>query len=938
MSILFDLLFNKSAQIASDPHEMIRALHKQCLQVRDMMGPVTARFRDGAASYRKTQADLAGEADPKVKAKGLRDLRTGVYNDAYKALGLSVDDDSIIGAGWVKELQDAHKPPIRDRQKADSTSHVVGTYFQLFTDLGFFNAAINLYDKIPEESSAKKDPDIMLGLANACNYRADRLSTPTNGAEVQYVSHPDPARALKIAKDLDAYYGGVNDPYVKQFLEPKIAGIKARAKILLTEQAAEKLTAGDVPAAQELLKVALDNPAQFASAKAGDAADAKAIIKAGLQEAHALYDNNFTTETGFHHYTGYNSMLTAAELGDLQKSRDTASKVFLATMRDNGIFASDPLTIFRTTMAMAVNPEVATVGMDGAAVNNTIEKGLSNLKNSIVEPWQKHAFIRDAKRLRDALRTGIEQNTIQGEMRQHAERTIETIEKTVAPALETLRDPRKEAPPAFIGDDDPRRELLAQYAYAPAANSIIPGAGSGKGVVLGGNLSKGYLIPDMQISAQGDYFSVLPLVEMPLEKVEEALGSKEPVFPEAIRHKSLKQLAAESTAFQNDGSIVDKNGYKFGAFYEAVRLLTREVFYTKQRNMENMASKGHSHEFERGLKSLYAICGLSKDDKQITPLNNRDGDDKTIFANAPTAVNASHLLAMRQGDCRMYKVMSGLFYRIAQAAAQNDIIGGMDAKDAGAVSAAMKKARDIRRVQLVNFDLDLWGDVEVGKGGWADRDAKTNYFVKKAGARGYLEPHSVNLLVERNPTGAIDNLGLACTFYNGEYLDETPEHKKVDGATYDLRVPITKDMVKRVDKGTGKKPEFEIELMNAAKGFDAGTGFKVVNSATGLPEKAGSLIATASKYSHCDQLIDFDEEKKPLFTSTGTRRLYGTTNAFLSAEMPPVNLESAWRSKVGDRVLVVANELDNLRAGRPPGDLPARAAGSSLADPNALAV
>jgi hypothetical protein len=273
-------------------------------------------------------------------------------------------------------------------------------------------------------------------------------------------------------------------------------------------------------------------------------------------------------------------------------------------------------------------------------------------------------------------------------------------------------------------------------------------------------------------------------------------------------------------------------------------------------------------------------------------------------------------MAMRLGDCRMYKVMSGLFHRIASAAAQNDVIEKME-KGEISTSEGMTKARNIRRVQLVNFDLDLYSTVEMGAGGWADRNEK-GYFVKSdSGKMGYIEPHSVNLLVERSPSGDIDNLFLACTFYNGEYRVEGSD-KKLDGATYDLRVPITADMVKREDKGPGQKPEFTIDLTGK-------TGFKVWDTKTGEAVDSIPLIAKSSKHSHANNIE---------YGATNTRKLYaGNPSSFLSSDMPAfMDLAGAWEMKLDARATIVAAEAENIRKGRPPADLGAEAVGAGLDD------
>lgn len=821
-------------------HEEIRRVHADCLKTRDALGDMVPNFREAAIAYRTAlSAIMTGELTPDEKKVRLQELRTSVFERASKSLYES--------PGWLKKLQDTPGDKV--------ANEVVATYFQLFTDMGFFNAAIQLYDKIPPQAhDLRADTDIMLGLANAYNYR-----TRQNGG--QYISDPLPRKALEVAEHLERHFGAAqNLPYLDQYILPKIAGIKARAEILLAEEKAQGLGGTAATAAR----------------------------REGLEKAFELHKGSFTLEKGYHHYSGYNAMLLAAQLGDMAQARDIAPKLYLATMRDGGIFANDPLTVFRTTMAMIVDPAVLNLP-SGATANNSINNALAHLQSRVVEPWQKHAFLRDAANLAQAMGSSAEEARIRTQ-----------LEEMVIPALKG----EKRFKSSYIGTDDPRRALLDYYSYSTAANAIIPGAGSGKGVVLGGNLSKGGLIPDLNISSEVDYFAIAPLVNVPLSRLEKALHCEEPLFPAKIRDKTLAQLAL-------DNKIGGDN--KTGDFYDAIRLLVREIFHTRTRNMENMGSHGHEHEFEKPLRNLYAIAGLSHEDFSGLDPKATPGD-KDIYAKCPTGANAAHLMAMRLGDCRMYKVISGLFHRIASAAAQNEVIHQMETGSIP-LAAAMDKARDVRRVQLVNFDLDLFSDVQAPPKGWPERNEK-GYFVKNTtGEMVLVEPHSVNLLVERKPSGEIENLFLACTFYNGEYRDDKTG-AIVPGATYDLRVPITRDMVKMKDAGAGKKPEIEIDLSGK-------TGFKIWDPVAQKAVEPSSLVVRSSKYSHAN----FME-----YGPTNTRKLYsGSPSSFISADMPRgMDLEEAWKMRMDARALMVANEVDNIRLGRPPAHLPAHAAGAAL--------
>jgi hypothetical protein len=841
MTTFLDLLLDRRLPINQ---EAIREVHADCVSRRHSLGDMVSTFREAANAYRGAVAEiLTGNSTLDEKKARLQELRTSVFERASKSL--------YDSPGWINRLQSNPNDKV--------AAEVVGTYFQLFTDMGFFNGAIQLYEKIPAAAvDLKMDPDVMLGLANAYNYRTQQ------SPDGRYISDPDPAKALGVALSLEGHFhSGGEWPYVTQYLLPKIAGIKARAEILLADKKAEEL--------------------------GGSGPEADAARQEGLKKALKLHKDSFTFEKGYHHYSGYNAMLLAARLGDLPQAKDIAPKMYLSAMRDNGIFANDPLTVFRTTMAMVIEPKVLNLP-DGTATNNSVKNALANLQTKVVEPWQKHAFLRDAQKLAEAMKGDSAEE----------KRIRQLLEESVIPALKG----EKRFKSTYIGAEDPRRVLLDYYSYSTAANAIIPGAGSGKGVVLGGNLSKGGLIPDLNIASEVDYFAIAPLVNVPLERLEKTLHCDAPIFPEKMRRKTLSQLALEN-------KIGGDN--KTGDFYDAIRLLVREIFHTRTRNMENMGSHGHDQEFEKPLRNLYAIAGLSHED--LSGLNPKDRPgDKDIYAKCPTGANASHLMAMRLGDCRMYKVMSGLFHRIASAAAQNELIQQLEKNDLP-LKEVLNKARDVRRVQLVNFDLDLFSNVEAPPKGWPERNEK-GYFVKNTtGDMVLVEPHSVNLLVERKPSGEIENLFLACTFYNGEYRNDK-DGTIVPGATYDLRVPITRDMVKVKDSGAGKKPEIEIDLSGK-------TGFKIWDPATQKAVEPDSLVVRSSKYSHAN----FME-----YGPTNTRKLYtGNPSTFLSAPMPRgMDLEKAWEMRMDTRALLIANEVDNIRQGLPPAAIPAAAKGTAL--------
>ncbi len=863
----FDLLTSKDESVSP---EHIREAHRQCIETRDELGAMSARFREEATRYRKAQSELFREPDVQVKKAKLRSLRDYVYKESHKVLGMD-EQGKPEEKGFLKRLIEHPEDP--------NALEVIGTTFQLFTDMGFYNAAIRLFDQIPAKSTLKSDTDIMVGVANAYNYRAKDISIKEAGEEPHYVPIPEPHKALDMARQLEAQLSATGLEYTHQYLAPKIAGIKARAEILISEENAQLATSRELK---------------------------KAIRHEGLVKANDLYKNGFSQEQGYHHYTGYNAMLTSALLGKVEEAQALAPQVFISTMRDNGLFSDDPLTVFRTMMAIAVNSEVLNLPQ-GAQAQNTVERGLAALQNNIVEPWQKHAFLRDSKKLSLSLKE--QQANADAPPNPEVTRLIQLLDSTIIPAIGAIggktADNKKPKEP-----EDPRVALLEQHAYAPAANSIIPGAGAGKGVVLGGNLHKGGLIPDLQIATQLDYYAVLPLVSMRLSELESQLGSKKKIFPDAIRNKTLKDLA-------RDDEI--GGAHKAGQFYEAIRLLVREIFHTEKYNMENMGGDGHQV-FEKTLRNLYAVAGISHED--LSELNTRaNPDDKRLFAESPTAANAAHLMALRLGDCRMYKVMAGLFHRIAKAAAQNDVIESLHS-GAIPVSEALETARNIRRVQLVNFDLDLYSNVEVDKSGWAARNEKGFFVKNKDGARGYIEPHSVNLLVQRKPSGELENMFLACTFYNGEYRDNN-SGEIVKGATYDLRVPLTKEMVTRVDKGVGKPPEFEINLgKNAALGVD--TGLRIWDNDLQKPVEASMLVAKASRYSHSHEL-----------GKGNTRKLYsGNPSNFAAAAMPSfIDLSIAWKNKIDLQALRISAGIENIRSGPPPVSLPENAKGEDINPP-----
>ena len=234
---------------------------------------------------------------------------------------------------------------------------------------------------------------------------------------------------------------------------------------------------------------------------------------------------------------------------------------------------------------------------------------------------------------------------------------------------------------------------------------------------------------------------------------------------------------------------------------------------------------------------------------------------------------------------------------------------------------ALEDARDIRRVQLVNFDLKLAGDV-VSKGKEGVQRNDKGYFIKNdSGEIVPIESHSVNLLVERTPTGAIDNMFLACTFYNGEYRDNSGHI--VDGATYDLRVPITRDMVHKIEKTPPEKPEFEIDLTGK-------TGFKVWDEAKQQAVES-KLMAYASKNSHANFHA---------YGQANTRKLYsGNPSTFLAAITPTqIDLGQCWRDRMDVNATLLSSSVENIRHGHPPQEIPPNAKLAALATTLATSV
>lgn len=809
--------------------ENVIAATQSSLENREGLGKVFNTFKTEAAAYRAKVAEiLSGNHDPEtIKAK-FSELRKDVFEKSTKAL----EEEP----GWLTKIQENPN----DKVAAEALTY----YFQLYSDMGFSNAYIDLYNKIPEKAyDVKQSPEIMLDLAYSYNYR-----TKKNEKTKKWDPNPDPEMALKVIKKLESFYKDADLDYKREYLDPKIAGVKARATTLIVDRDTQDL---------------------------GEE-EAKEFRTGAYKEARDLHLTQFTSGHGYHHYSGYNAMLYSVLLGDSKTANELAPKVYMSAMRDGGLFAADNLTVFRTMMAIVVQPDLVKLPGDEKG-NNTIENALAALQKKIVEPAQRTAFVRDINKVLGALGDSPEEQRIK-----------DTLSNVILPGIKM----EKIYEPDIVGKDDPRDMLVRNYSYAPATSSVIPGAGNGRGVSLGGNLSKGGLISDLNITSF-DYFAVKPLVETKLSDLAEKLGASADIFPEGMRDKTLKELALNNQVGGENGA---------GQLFEATRILTREIFQTKRLNMENMGSKGHV-EFEKGLRALYKLGGLT--DEDFKDLSSKT--DKEIFANAPTAANVGFLMATRSGDCRMYKVVSGLMSRIASATAQNDVL---DQLDKGSISQAeaLEQTRNIRRVNLVNFDLDLFGPAKAEDGKWPDRGSHGYFEKNKDGKNVLLEPHSVSLLPQRKPNGEMENLYLTCTFYNGEYRNDKGEI--VPGATYDLRVEITRDMIKTIPGKPGEKPQFEIDLTGK-------TGFKVwdpeANEGKGAAVDA-PVFVRPNKYSHIQGASLQADRSAGINDRATAGRVYGPNPVFLAANnlQDSLDLTRAWESDISRAPAKITETIEGI--------------------------
>ena len=807
------------------------------LSRRDEMGMARKMIISTLIPYRKKVGELL-DTDQSLEQRERQLLQ--IRTELRDAIIRQIEDEP----GWAKKLKNDPEDKV--------ATYALTTYLQICSDLGFFNAAVDIYDKVPKESYGfRENPNVLLDLAYSYNYRSQ--SDITGGR-----TKSEPEKALTITEHILIQLKGTELEYHDQYLSPKIAGVIARSKVLIAEKTAAEPTTNN----------------------------SREVLYQAYREARKLHTEQFTHQHGYHHYSAYNVMIYSAMLGELDSAKDISNKLYLTTMRDGGIFAADNLTVFRTTMAMVINPDLARL-LDDQQTNNTVHNALAALQKKIIEPAQKRAFIRDAMKVVSGLK-GDSQEEV---------RIRDVLRNEVIPALLL----KKIYQPELVNVTDSREILIANYAYQPAVHSIIPGAGNGRGVSIGGNLSKGGLIADINITPY-DYFALKPMVEKPLSFLAEKLGADETLFPENMRHKSLKQLA-------KDNEIGGEKGP--GQLFEATRLLVREIFQTKRLNMENMDAPGHV-EFEKGLRALYALGGFIH--KDYTPLDPKNSNDKTIFAIAPSSANLSFFAAARSGDCRMYKILSGLLVFIASASAENDTLWELDSGEIDLIEAK-NRARDIRRVQLLNFDLDLYGQAVAEDKKWPVRNEMGYFELNKGGEAVLLEPHSVNLSVERKPDGSIEYLYLSCTFYNGEYRDGSGEIVK--GATYDLRVEITPDMIKIIPASKpGQKPSIEIDLTGK-------TGFKLWDRETGKAEDA-SLSARPSKYSHTNiYVLSAGQDDKAASARGGVYRSYGTSGRFLGwgTDKPSINILYAWLTNIPKAPKIIAEILENILP-RPPVDVP----------------
>jgi hypothetical protein len=288
--------------------------------------------------------------------------------------------------------------------------------------------------------------------------------------------------------------------------------------------------------------------------------------------------------------------------------------------------------------------------------------------------------------------------------------------------------------------------------------------------------------------------------------------------------------------------------------------------------------------------------------------------DKEIYRNAPTAVNLALLIALRLSDCRGAKATAGALYHIGEATAQNDVIKEME-QGKLTQEQALDKARDVRRVQLVNLSLYLHADIKVDEKGEAIR--KDGYWIKNPESKIVkIESHDVNLLVQRKPTGEIEQKFLSCTFYNGEYLDD--KGNLVRGAIYNLRVPITQEMVTMETKDG--KVTFKIDLTkNKERGVDTGL---LVRDEKGELVDDVKLIATISPHSHSHEL-----------SHGGVRKFYSANQTTcVGASMEALDLLRALEMQMHKRLRIIAKEVRDIVNGPVPTQIPPGASQQQLSE------